>query len=130
MSRKTHVKQRKKILIVDDDQMICDSLQELLMDEFDAEVVYNGKDAMSTILIERPDLVIIDVNMPHLDGVSVVEHILADFENESIKFILISGYLTEEVIEQWRKISRDSLFFAKPFDIKKLKRGVHSLLTK
>jgi CheY-like chemotaxis protein len=120
--------EKRRILIVDDDEFICDSLQELLAGEFDVDAVYNGKDAMAGILMEKPDLVIIDVNMPQLDGVSVVEHILSDFENESIKFILISGYLTDEVIEQWRSISRDSLFFAKPFDIAKLKQGVRSLL--
>ncbi|MBN1494090.1 MAG: response regulator [Candidatus Omnitrophica bacterium] len=128
MVRKLKKETKKKILIVDDDRIICDSLQELLSDEYEVDTVYNGKEAMSAILLEKPDLVIIDVNMPHLDGVAVVEHILSDFDNEKIKFILISGYLTDDVVEEWRKVSRDSLFFAKPFDIKKLRHGVRTLL--
>ncbi|MFC1809110.1 response regulator [Candidatus Omnitrophota bacterium] len=118
----------KKILIVDDDEAICDSLKELLSDEYDVDTIFNGKDAMVAILLGKPDLVIIDVNMPHLDGVSVVEHVLSDFENQVIKFILISGFLTEEILEQWKKVSKDSLFFAKPFDVNKLRKGVRKLL--
>lgn len=121
----------KKILIVDDDPMVCDLFHHAFRNEYNVESVHDGLSAIESILQRKPDLVIIDFHMPHLNGISVVQNILFDPNNPrgfNIKFILISAYLTGERIKQWIDLFDDPIFFTKPFDINVIKETVRVLL--
>jgi len=120
----------KRILVVDDEKAICTMLRNALTTEYIVDVTYDGLEAMASIIENKPDVVIIDfnMNMPALHGMSVIEHILERPENETIKFILISGYLSEEQLIRWKQMCEDSVFFKKPFDIMELKEAVKAFV--
>ena len=120
----------KKVLIVDDDAIICDLLVDALSDEFRTEAVTDGLDAMSAFMREKPDVIICDfnMNMPQLHGVSVVDYILEKPENKTIKFVLISGYLSHEQLKRWKELIPRAVFFSKPFIINEVKAAIHELI--
>jgi CheY-like chemotaxis protein len=120
----------RKILIVDDDE----NIRALMMDTFSGtyriEAVEDGLEAMASILRDKPDIVIIDfnMNMPALDGISVVKYILETPRNADIKFILISGLLDVEKMAKWKASVPGSLFFKKPFMLQDIEDACAALM--
>jgi CheY-like chemotaxis protein len=83
--------QGKKILVVDDETEIC-NLMEQLLTSMDYMVKYtdNGKRALDIYKSWRPDVVLLDRNMPEIDGISCAERIIS--YDSLAKIIIISGY--------------------------------------
>lgn len=70
--------QRIRVLVVDDNREFADLLQEYLQKQDDMEVVgvaYNGLEALELIDEFSPDIVILDIIMPYLDGIGVLEQL-------------------------------------------------------
>lgn len=69
-------KNKKKILIVDDEKWVCDRLSSYFKRKgFLTEVAYNGKEALRCIQRKRPDVVILDILMPEMDGLRVLKYL-------------------------------------------------------
>jgi DNA-binding NtrC family response regulator len=67
--------QSRRILIVDDEPLITEVLSEHFKGEYDVETALNGTDALTAILRQRPDIVLLDINMPRMNGVEVLRDI-------------------------------------------------------
>lgn len=92
-----------KVLIVDDNELSRDMLRESLQDEEDIVIVDTASDGMDAALkIEelRPDIVLVDLVMPRLDGIGLVKKIKDEMDNESPSFIMISGVSDEIAIKR------------------------------
>ena len=59
---------KKSVLVIDDDKLMLNFLNGLLENEYDVMSADNGKDGMSLLLLHKPDLVILDLVMPYIDG--------------------------------------------------------------
>lgn len=117
-----------KILIADDSQLILDRLQEMLSDFTGAEIVAalkNGKDSLELIKSLNPDLVIIDINMPKLTGLQVLEAIKK--ENHKAKFIILTFYASKHFREKAISLGAD-YFFSKVDDFEKVSMVIDNLL--
>jgi len=82
-----------KILIVDDHQMFIDGLAGTIEDEKSFKIVgcaNDGKEAIRKIRLLEPDLVILDINMPELDGYKTTKYIVEHFKN--VKILVLSMY--------------------------------------
>ena len=66
---------RKKVLIVDDEAGIRDSLRLLLKQNFDVMVAADGEQALGMIQEEPPDLILLDLMMPRLDGMETLKRL-------------------------------------------------------
>ncbi|MBN1493973.1 MAG: response regulator [Candidatus Omnitrophica bacterium] len=119
-----------KILVVDDDPSIRSLLTDLLSDKYMVETVEDGLEAMAAVLRDKPNVIIIDfnMNMPSLDGISVVNYIIETPRNKDIKFILISGLLDEEMVAKWKATIKDAVFFKKPFTLAEITEAIEQLL--
>ncbi len=117
-----------KILIADDSQLILDRLQEMLSDFKGAEIVAslkNGLDSLELIKSLNPDLVIIDINMPKLSGLQVLEAIKK--EKLGAKFIVLTFYASKYFREKAISLGAD-YFFSKVDDFEKVSIVVDTLL--
>ena len=65
----------KRILIVDDEPLITEVLGEHFKVDYEVETALNGTDALTAILRTRPDIVLLDINMPRMNGVEVLRDI-------------------------------------------------------
>ncbi len=117
-----------KVLIVDDASFVRMSLKKLLEDsEFDFEIIEaeNGEDAVTKYKRNNPDLVIMDITMPEMDGIEAVS-LLKEFDS-SAKVIMCSsmGY-QEKVLDAIQAGALD--FIVKPYDNKKVLDSVCKVL--
>lgn len=97
------------LLVVDDDGVLCHLLHEVLSEEgHDVRCAHHGLEALDEIARRLPDLVLTDVQMPHLDGLGLLGR-LAE-RNLGVSVVLMSALRPNEVPE-------GVVFVAKPFDL-------------
>ncbi|MEO0529688.1 MAG: response regulator [Planctomycetota bacterium] len=120
---------RRKLLIVDDDVDLVD----LLVDHFERDgrfevrSVNNGFGAGMQIKEFRPDLVVLDVMLPDINGMEVCQLVRSDKSMDDVKIICISGMVEEDRIQKLRDAGADD-FMKKPFDVDTLTARVCQLL--
>jgi diguanylate cyclase (GGDEF)-like protein len=84
-------KQTSKILIVDDNPVNIDFLVELLK-EYDARTVLDGPSALEAVLEEKPDVILLDISMPGMDGFEVCQQLKASVATRDIPVIFLSAH--------------------------------------
>lgn len=84
--------QRYKILVVDDEPIAIEILKNILGDEFEIETAEDGKNGLLKAVEFQPDLMLLDVRMPELDGWEVCRQIKQSRFTDGIKVVMISAY--------------------------------------
>ena len=126
----TKMEERKKILVVDDDRIIVETIvQALEEDEYGYELISaaDGFEAGLQVSHFKPDLIILDIMMPDINGYEVCRKIKSDPAAKNVKIIVLSAYLNEEAFEQMKAYGADACF-SKPLPLPQLKREVAKLL--
>jgi len=119
-----------KILIVDDEKEVAEVLYYLMQTNgFTPFKVHNGKDALEFIKHDKPDLVLLDVMMPEMDGFEVVKHLKSSPETSSIPVIMLTCLSDGQDFEKAIQLGAD-WYTTKPFDFKKLLSNVKYLLAR
>ncbi|MCM1050108.1 MAG: bacteriohemerythrin [Clostridiales bacterium] len=88
---KTKTKNKKKILVVDDSSVIRESMSKLLGKDYDVASAESGMSAIRSIILDRPDLILLDYEMPVCDGKQVLEMIRAEKAMADIPVIFLTG---------------------------------------
>lgn len=115
-----------KILIVDDQYGIRILLSELFKKEgFKALQAPNGITAIELVKQENPDLVLLDLKMPGMDGIEVFKSLKKI--NENIRVIFMTAYGELQLVEEFMNLGAIT-HFAKPFDIEEVCRTVKRVL--
>jgi len=118
----------KKILIVDDEPNIVMSLEYLFKKEgFKVFIARDGEEALATIAKDIPDIVLLDVMMPKVDGYQVIQYLKATDVLKNIKVIFLSAKSKAMDIEKGLSLGADK-YIAKPFSTKKLVKEVKELV--
>lgn len=108
--------QKPKVLIVDDELFNVDYLQQELEDHnYQILTAFNGREALDKIQKEQPDLVLLDLMMPVLDGFAVLSEIKADTFLRDIPVIIISAATDSKSIVKGIKQGADD-YLTKPVD--------------
>ena len=114
------------ILIVDDEPSILQTLSGLLSDEgFEVTTAANGYEALKIIDAESPDLVLLDIWMPGIDGIETLKEIKK--ENPTIQVIIITGHGTIETAVTATKLGAYDLI-EKPLSIDKVIVAINNAL--
>ena len=119
---------KKRILIVDDDKGMVHAIKRVLVTggKFEIETAYDGFDAGRKFSEFKPDLVLLDIKMPGLDGYEVCSLIRKDIANKDVKILIMSGIMDEEGAKRVMKLGAND-YLAKPFDNKELKMKLQNL---
>lgn len=119
---------KKRILIAEDDVIIRDVLKEYLENEgYDIYVAANGKEAVEISKREKPDLIIMDLFMPVMDGWEAAKTIRFEKETAKSKIVCLSAYTSPGHTEKSRDACCD-LLLIKPIYPDVLKRHIAELL--
>ncbi|HET7343682.1 MAG TPA: response regulator [Methylomirabilota bacterium] len=118
---------RRRVLIVDDEPLILEVLSEHFRPEFDVETALNGADALGAILRQRPDVVLLDINMPRMNGVEVLKDIKQI--DESIAVIMVTA--NEQVSLAAEALKSGAFgYVPKPFDFRYLDHMLATIFDK
>ena len=119
---------KHKILVADDEKHLLRLLQiSLGLDGYDVVMVSDGQEALSRIRQEMPDLIILDIMMPHLDGLAAVRQLKEDAATATIPVILLTARAQDSDLEIARKMGV-AHYMTKPFDPTELNTLVRVIL--
>ena len=118
------MEQRGRILIVDDNATNVDILRRLLRKDFDLATAASGEECLSMVPTFKPQLVLLDIMMPGMDGYEVCRRIKSGAIGEFVQVILVSGKgSTAERVKGYE--AQADHYIVKPFDHEELLAKVH-----
>jgi len=112
---------KRKVLIVDDDEELVELLTDVFAKDgrFDIRTANNGFDAGMLVKEFRPDLVVLDVMLPDINGKEVCLRVRSDDSLEAVKIICISGMVEQDKVAELRVAGAND-FMHKPFNVDRL----------
>ncbi len=109
------------ILVVDDAETNIDILVDLLADDYDVAVAMDGESALEITVEDAPDLILLDIIMPGIDGYEVCRRLKADPETASIPIIFLSALTQEDEKQKGLELGAVD-FLTKPLDAAEIQR--------
>jgi putative two-component system response regulator len=111
------------ILIVDDTETNIDILVDILGEEYDVAVAMDGESALETVEEEPPDLILLDIMMPDIDGFEVCKRLKGNPETANIPVVFLSALTETE--EKRKGIALGAIdFITKPFEVSEIQTKV------
>jgi two-component system, chemotaxis family, chemotaxis protein CheY len=111
-----------KILISEDSQFMRNVLKDILQDSYEVIEAQNGKEALEKFKSEKPDLILLDIIMPEVDGIEVLKSI-----GKEAKIVIISAVGQEKMLEQAKNLGALD-YIVKPFENAKVLAKVKEIL--
>ena len=119
---------KRTIMVVDDNPDLVDILRIMLESKgFNVRCAYSGKDLFAGLEEQKPDLILLDIMMPEMDGLEVLTRIKGNPDTASIPVILLSAKALEEDIRVGYKLRADE-YITKPFTRTQLMTSINRLL--
>ena len=112
---------KRKVLLVDDDVELVELMTKVLEEDgrFEVRVATTGFDAGMMVKEYRPDLIVLDVMLPDINGREGCHRVRDDKTLEDVRILCISGMIEEDRIQELKLSGADD-FLHKPFDIEEL----------
>jgi CheY-like chemotaxis protein len=113
---------KKKVLLIDDNRDFCEITRLWLHYTWKYRVVTaaSGPTGIDLARKVRPDVILLDIKMPVMDGGRVAEHLMEDSSTSDIPIIFLTGLVMREEVEESGGFIADRPFIAKPFHLKEL----------
>jgi len=120
---------KRKVLIVDDDEELVELLADVFDRDgrFDVRTTNNGFDAGMQVKEFRPDIVVLDVMLPDINGKEVCQRVRSDSALDDVRIICISGMVEQDKVADLKAAGAND-FMQKPFTVEKLLERACQLL--
>ncbi|MFN8613428.1 MAG: response regulator [Vulcanimicrobiota bacterium] len=116
-----------KILVVDDDEHILRSLSQYLeLEDFQVVSASSGPEALTLFQQEKPDLLVLDVMMPGMDGFQVLEKLRGDPETASVPVLMLTARDQHNDILKGYQMGTTS-YLVKPFNLDELVEAIREV---
>jgi len=118
-----------KLLVVDDEQEIVELLRDKLSKAgYEVAVAYDGEEALVKVASEKPDIILLDLKLPKLDGFEVIKRVREKQKEKWIPIIVVSANTDIEALKQCYGLEADH-YLTKPCDMEKVVRGVETMIS-
>jgi CheY-like chemotaxis protein len=119
---------RTSVLVVDDNEDNLQLVRHILLARgFTVRTAPNGRSALESVDAERPDVILLDVMMPEMDGMEVLDRIKAQPENASIPVILVTAKTQDDDVLAGYRSGAD-YYITKPFTGRQLLKAIGLVL--
>ncbi|HAE86392.1 TPA: two-component system response regulator [Candidatus Marinimicrobia bacterium] len=119
-----------KILVVDDEENIRKLVNyNLILDGYDVILAVDGKEGLEKAIQEKPDLILLDIMMPEMDGLEVCSRLKKNPETRDIPIFMLSAKGQMQDLEDAFDVGADN-YITKPFDVDKLSEIIQFKLNK
>lgn len=118
-----------KVCLADDNQELVSLVEDFISNENDMEVVgsaYNGQECLKILEEKKPDVLVLDIIMPHLDGLGVLEKIRENPQLSQPNVIMLTAFGQEDVTKKAVSLGV-SYFILKPFDLENLTNNIRQV---
>jgi PleD family two-component response regulator len=112
---------KRKVLVVDDDHELVELISDVLDRDgrFEVRSVNNGFDAGMMVKEYHPDLIVLDIMLPDINGKEVCQRVRSDKSTDDVRIICISGMVEEDKVGELKAAGADD-FMHKPFEVERL----------
>lgn len=120
---------KKKILVVDDEPDVLSVLEKRLSEAgYSVVTVLGGREAFDKIKEEMPDLILLDIVMPGIDGVEIGKSLKNDPKTKDIPVIFLTCLFTKKDEEAMGRSAGGNIFIAKPYEPQELLKEIEKHL--
>jgi DNA-binding response OmpR family regulator len=120
----------KKILVVDDEKEVLESLKSILTrNSYEAITTLSSEDALKIAKLQHPDLVLLDINMPEMDGRDVLARLKKDDSTKNIPVIMVTARIDQLDRDCSLELGAHE-YITKPCDHNLLLRQISNILNK
>jgi len=118
----------ERILVVDDDQDIVEMLADILeLEGFHTISAFNGEEALEKTKAEKPDLILLDIMMPDIDGFEVCEKLKDDSETKDIPVVMVTAKKDTGSYLDAITVAADG-YITKPFEVREIMKEIRKWL--
>ena len=119
-----------RILVIDDDKNVCALLEKVFADlNYEVQMAHNGNDGLAMAKAEPPDMAIVDINMPGMNGYDVCTGLRADPKTHDVPILMLTG-MTHLPAAMKSMATGANDYITKPFDLDEVVGRVQALLTR
>lgn len=119
----------KKILIVEDEFLLSHAMKiSAIGDIFEVVTASNGKEGLELIQSEKPDLVLLDLIMPEMDGFELMAAIRADDDIKDTKVVILSNETSEKSMKKAKELGAIDYFIKVNADLTEMAKKLEKLL--
>lgn len=112
----------KRLLVVDDEPEICEFLKAFFEDrDYSVRTASSGLEALQVLETDPPQLMLLDIHMPGMDGMNVLRRVKANYPK--IKVIMVTAIETRDKIEEALRLGADN-YITKPLSLEYLEKDV------
>jgi two-component system response regulator (stage 0 sporulation protein A) len=118
-----------RVLVADDNREFCDLLAQYIQSQTDFKLVgtaQNGRQVLELVQSEAPDVIVLDIIMPHLDGIGVLEQLNALGLARRPKVIMLTAFGQESIAQRVVALGAD-YYILKPFDLAVLAKRIRQI---
>ena len=110
------MEEKRKILIVDDEEVLCDFIKLTLeaTGSFEVSTCCDSRIAVGQVRRQRPDLVLLDIMMPGMDGSGIAAKLEEEKDTQDIPIIFLTALISGEYVERYGDLIGGRLFVEKP----------------
>ena len=121
---------KRKVLIIDDNLTICKLLaSRLTANDFMVVIASNGPEGLEKAAAERPDIILLDITMPDMDGVEVGMKLRKEHYTKSIPIIMLTAHGERTIINLTEERFKPEGYVIKPFNPEKLLEEIERVLS-
>lgn len=106
---------RLKLLIVDDERELADPIARRLRATYDVILAYDGEEGLAAARRERPDVVLLDLAMPVMDGWELLQRLRRDPETRGLRVLIMTAWLSDDLEARAREAGAEAVLL-KPFE--------------
>jgi DNA-binding response OmpR family regulator len=110
---------KAKILVIEDEKDIRDAIKSMLENNYEIQIAEDGLSGLKSIIRSTPELILLDLNMPYLDGFQVCKALRSDHEFDNLIIIILTAYDTANDRTKAFELGADD-YMSKPFDASEL----------
>ena len=118
----------KNVLIIEDDDFFRELIKKKLSVKFNVFEAVDGEKGVAIIKEKKPDLVLLDLLLPNVDGFGVLSQVKADSELSSVPVIILSNLGQQEDIERALKLGANDFLIKSQFDIDQVVDKISNIL--
>jgi len=120
--------ERRRILIVDDEPDIVTTMKLALeMEGYDVITAYDGRAALEKIYTHNPNLIVLDIMLPEIDGYEVSRRLKCDENYKHISLIILTAHAQKKDVEIGERLGAD-IYMVKPFNQDELNCRIKEIL--